>query len=526
MKVTLVAINTKYVHSSLAVWYLASGIAAHCQQKHEVEIIEATINQSGAQIAECIIAQKPDVVGISAYIWNAGMLPEIIALLRNYLPSVIIVLGGPEVAHNAQYWLDNGANHVIHGPGEHSFAEFLDALVQDDAPVIRSAKYFNPYSEDYFKALSGRIAYIETSRGCPFACSYCLSGESELAFVPLHLAKEQIKKLAFSGTRTLKFVDRTFNCDIQRACDIWEYVLSFESECCFHFEVAADLFDERSLALLSRAAPGRIQLEIGLQSFYEPTLSAVLRKTDLEKAEKNIRRIIAPGNIHVHVDLIAGLPYENLAAFEQSFGRAYALGAHKLQLGFLKVLHGSRLRSEAQMLGLVYQKMPPYEIICSPWMSESDLNLLKIAENALQHTYNQGRFLSALEYVLTVSQLPALTLFYGIGKAVFHEATSLDSYAAQLYQYFRTLPNVKEEKLKDNMLCDLLQMTKGKSMPDVLKNYHKKRKQVAELASKMLARPICANEAAMLTNGQGVYVDSQEQDPVTGLYPLYFLELR
>jgi len=218
------------------------------------------------------------------------------------------------------------------------------------------------------------------------------------------------------------------------------------------------------------------------------------------------------------------LPCENLASFEESFSRAYALGAHKLQLGFLKLLHGSRLRSEAQTLGLVYHKEPPYEIICSPWMSESDLKLLKIAENALQHTYNQGRFLSTLDYVLTASQLSPLALFYGMGETAFHNATPLDAYATQLYLYFKTLPNVKETPLRDHIQCDLLRMTKGKSMPSFLKNYSKKRRQMVERANQALKRPICANEAAVLACGRGVYVDSEKQNPVTRLYPLYFLE--
>jgi len=521
MKVTLLAINTKYVHSSLAVWYLASGIAAHCRQKHTVEFVEATINANSGHIAALVIAQKPDVVGVSAYIWNAGILPELLALLHRHLPEAVIVLGGPEAAHNAAHWLKNGADYVLGGPGEQSFPALLNRLAGDNP--IRTEKIADPYSDEYFKALGGRIAYIETARGCPFRCSYCLSGESELAFLPLDAAKKRIEKLAVSGTRTIKFTDRTFNANPQRACDIWEHVLRLDTDCCFHFEAAADCFDEKSLTLLNSAPPGRIQLEIGLQSFHEPTLAAVLRKTDLEKAEKNIRRILAPGNIHVHVDLIAGLPFETLADFEQSFRRAHALGAHTLQLGFLKLLHGSRLRKEAETLGLAYQKEPPYEILSSPWMSESDLKYLKIAENALQHTYNQGRFLSALAYVQSAAQLSPLYLFYGMGQAAFHEATPLEHYAARLYPYFAALPNVKEEPLRDCMLCDFLRMTKGSGMPAFLKSHGEKRRQAVERANEALGRFICPNEAAVLSSGQGVYVDSTKQDPVTGLYPLYYI---
>jgi len=515
MRITLLAINSKYVHSSLAVWQLASGVATHCRQEHDVSVLEATVNQSVAQIAEQIMAQQPDVLGISTYIWNAHMLPQLFALLRAQLPKTAIVLGGPEATHNAAYWLEQGADHVINGAGEQQFAALLDDYIA--ATPVAS---LDPYSEEYFHALGGRIAYIETSRGCPFRCTYCLSGESKLEFVPLDLTKAQIAKLARSGTRTIKFVDRTFNANAQRACDIWEYILTLNSDCCFHFEVAADLFDEQSLQLLSRVAPGKIQLEIGLQSFHEPTLVAVQRKTNLEKAQKSIRRLVAMGNIHVHVDLIAGLPEENLATFAQSFNRAYALGTHKLQLGFLKLLHGSKLRGQAQSLGLVYHKEPPYELISSPWLSEDDLQWLKTAENALQHTYNQGRLLGTLEYVLAATKLSPLELFYGMGQAVPHHATPLVGYTTQLAQYFIALPNVKKDILHDHLCCDLLRMTRGQCMPDFLQCHGKQRKQVQQRASEQLGRPVCAKEVAVLTDGCGVYIDSMQQNPVTGLYTL------
>jgi len=524
MNITLLAINSKYVHSSLAVWQLASGLRMHCRQPHDVNVIEATINQDCAQIVARIIAQQPDVLGISTYIWNAGMLPQLLVLLRAQLPSLTIVLGGPEPSHNKEHWLANGADYVITGAGEQPFAALIDSLAGDTnnstpLPV-------DPYSEDYFRTLGGRIAYIETSRGCPFCCTYCLSGESKLEFLSLDMVKAQITKLAFSGTRTIKFVDRTFNANAQRAYNIWAHVLSLDSDCCFHFEVAADLFNETSLQLLSRAAPGRIQLEIGLQSFHQPTLAAVQRSTNLELAEENIRCILAHGNIHVHVDLIAGLPHESLAAFAQSYNRAYALGAHKLQLGFLKLLHGSKLRSQAQTLGLVYQQEPPYEIISSPWMSENDLQWLNIAENALQHTYNQGRFLSALDYVLSASQLAPLDLFHGMGSAVLHQATPLAEYTMQLYAYFGTLPHVDKKALRDHLRCDLLRTTRGQCMPAFLQCDGKARKQVMQRASEMLARPISAKETAVLEDGRGVYIDSTQRNPVTGLYPIYFLQLQ
>ncbi|MCL2195726.1 MAG: DUF4080 domain-containing protein [Oscillospiraceae bacterium] len=525
MNVTLLAINTKYVHSSLAVWAIASGVAAHARQPHDVQVLEATINQHCADIAQRVIAQAPDVLGISTYIWNAGMLPELLAVLRCHLPKLTVVLGGPEAACNAQHWLSHGADHVICGAGEHSFAALLDNLSGDDSPAPSgSPPPVNPYSEAYFATLAGRIAYIETSRGCPFRCSYCLSGESSLEFVPLDLAKEQITQLARSGARTIKFVDRTFNANAQRACDIWTHVMSLDSACCFHFEVAADLFDEQSLTLLQRAAPGRIQLEIGLQSFHAPTLAAVQRKTNLVRAEENIRRLVAADNMHVHVDLIAGLPQETLATFELGFNRAYALGAHKLQLGFLKLLHGSKLRSQAQALGLVHAAEPPYEILRSPWMSAEELAWLNTAENALQHTYNQGRFLRTLDYVLAATQLSPLRLFHSMGNAAPHHARALDDYATQLHAHWRSLPGIDDETLRDHMLCDFLTMTRGQSMPPFLKCHDKRRKQVLQRANEMLNRSVRTHEVAVLHNGRGVFADSHRPCPVTKRYPLIVLD--
>jgi len=370
-RTVILAINAKYAHSSLAVWVLAESVRRYAEFPHDVRIAETNINQKVNEIADETASHMPDVVGISVYIWNAGMLPGLIKVLRERLPIAVFVLGGPEASHNAEYWLNHGADYVLEGEGERSFPALLDELsrsksgfafheTQDWPPD----EYIDPYAEAYFAALNNRIAYIETSRGCPFTCAFCLSGSSGVRFFPLSAAKEQIRKLAASGARTIKFVDRTFNCNPGRAYELFEYVISLDTTRCFHFEVAADLFDARTLELLQTAPPGRIQLEAGLQSFYEPALKASSRRTDLSKAEENIRMLLRNGNIHVHVDLIAGLPHERLNDFKDGFDRAYALGAHTLQLGFLKLLHGSALREKAT--SIVFTKEPPYEIMSSP----------------------------------------------------------------------------------------------------------------------------------------------------------------
>ena len=542
MKVTLLAINAKYVHSSLAIWFLASGVTKYSKQCHDVSIVEATINQDIDGIIERTIDNTPDLIGISTYIWNAGMLPDLLHHLHCQFPASIIVLGGPEASYNPEYWLINGADYVLRGEGEYTFPTLLDVVsenkteelykipglcfckpgkIQINEQLLPPDEYISPYSNEYFEKLGGRIAYIESTRGCPFSCSYCLSGGSCVRYFPLDLIKEHIYELAKSGTRTIKFVDRTFNCNRERASKIWEYIIRLNTDCCFHFEVAADLFDESTLALLSTAPPGCIQLEIGLQSFHIPTLDAVFRKTDIKKSEENIRKLLSGQNIHLHVDLIAGLPYETLTIFKDSFDRAYALGAHTLQLGFLKLLQGSKLAKQAQTLKIMYHKEAPYEIISSPWLNEEELKVLKRTENALQHTYNKGRFLSVLRYVLSVSRLRPFDLFQGLGSAVINRAMPLEEYAQCVFNHCAALPNVDPRTLRDLMICDLLETTKGKTMPDFLKSYGIKRKQALTMAKEHLGRSIDYDEVAVLSSGKCIYIDSADRHPVTGLYKLH-----
>ena len=544
-KVVLLAVNAKYVHSSLSVWVIAGGIARFARSQHETIIIEATINQPCCGIVDSVAASGPDVIGISSYIWNAGMLPELLRSLRERLPEALLVLGGPEASNNAGFWLGNGADHVLSGEGEYAFPRFLDSLSgslqlssgsngfavgiggnsNSDVSIGGNSALdypVDPYTDAYFDALNGRLAYIEASRGCPFRCSFCLSAGSMVRYFPLESIKEQILKLARSNTKTLKFVDRTFNCNKERAFEIFEFIIDLETSCIFHFEVAADLFDERILSLLETAPPGRIQFEIGLQSFHEPALIAVERKMDAEKAERNILALLKMKNIHIHIDLIAGLPYESLDCFAKSFVRAYLLNTHTLQLGFLKLLHGSELRKQADKLGIKYSAKPPYEIICSPWLSAGDIQILKNAENALRHTRNKGRFLTTLDYTLKVAAENPFSLMGLLGASVPNHATQLEDYAVQVYDFLASLPGVDKERLKDCMSYDWLGMVKGKNTPAFLKNNDKNRCRVANEAERVLGRKIRREEYAVLLSGKGIFADSNNRSPVTGLHKVYY----
>jgi radical SAM superfamily enzyme YgiQ (UPF0313 family) len=532
MKIVLLAINAKYVHSSLSVWLIASGIARFAETPHDVCVVEATINQQLSEIIDSVVLHKADILGVSTYIWNAGMLPSLLNQLQERMPDTLVVLGGPEASFNTEYWIKLGADYVLPGEGEYTFPMLLDELSRgNDAGKIYKPEYnhsdepVNPYTDTYFKTLKGRISYIETSRGCPFRCSFCLSAGSGVRFFPLDFVKEQILKLSLSGTHTVKFVDRTFNCNAERAYEIFDFTAKLETSCCFHFEVAADLFDERTLKLLTEVQPGRFRLETGLQSFHEPTLEASNRKTNIKKAEKNIRTLLKAQNIHVHLDLIAGLPYETLEDFKKGFDRVYSLEAHTLQLGFLKLLHGSVLRKQAEALQIQYSEKPPYEIISSPWLSENDIRILKQTENALQHTYNKGRFLSAVKYVIEASDSSPFTFFNELGKAVFNHGTQLEEYIIQIYDFCALLPGVDSGQLRDSLMCDWLSMVKGKNTPAFLKNQDSRREKAAKQAEAILGRKPERNEAAVLLSGKGVFADSQDRNPVTGLYKVYLTAL-
>ena len=530
-KVILLAVNAKYVHTSLSVRALSAGISEYAQFAYDVKIIEETINRTNEEIVEAVVLHSPDIVGISAYIWNAKKLPDVIKGLKEQLPKVKIILGGPEASFNAQYWLEQGSDEVIPGEGESALPALLDrwchnkGLLPEANHTENAYPSYNPetspidpYTDEYLKALKGRLAYIETSRGCPFSCAFCLSAGDKVRFFPLEIVKEQILKLSKSETKTIKFVDRTFNCNAERAYQILEYILSLDTNCCFHFEVAADLFNEHTITLLKSALAGRIQLEAGLQSFFEPTVEAVTRKTSLDLAEKNIREIVLGGNIHIHVDLIAGLPYETLTEFKNSFDRAYSLKAHTLQLGFLKLLHGSKLREQADDLGIEYRKEAPYEIKCSPWLSAEDINTLKQAENALQHTTNKGRFLKTVDYVLAASKIRPFEFFEMLGQAVPNHGKDLSEYATEIFSICLTLPNVEYNKLYDCMLFDWLGMVKGKNMPYILKTAKNNKIHSAKIAEANLGRKIRRDESGILSTGQIIYVDSENRNPVTGLY--------
>ena len=528
-KIVLLAVNSKYVHSALSVWILKESLRRFSRYEYNCNVVERTIQQSCGEIADDVAAYTPDIVGISAYIWNSAMIPEIIRALRKRQSDVVIILGGPESLIGEEYWKNHGADYVLKGEGELSFPALVDSLADEPKPkqqaiMPKHAEIANPYTDEYFSALGNKISYIETSRGCPYSCAFCLSGEDDVRFFDLEAAKRWILNFSKSKSKTIKFVDRTFNCSKGRAYELFEYIINLDTDRCFHFEVAADLFDEKTIKLLKKAPPGRIQFELGVQSFFEPALNAVSRRTDLNKLEKQTKMLIAGKNIHIHVDLIAGLPYETYLEFQNSFNRAYDLGAHTLQLGFLKSLHGSGLRQLSIYKDMRFSPKPPYEIMESIWLSRQNISDLISAENALRHTYNKCRFLHTLNYALTASKMNAFSMFYLIGTNAPNHGTQLEIYAAQIFDIISSLSDVDRNVLRDKMICDWLGMVKGKNMPQFMKKQVMPHGRAAEIAKKKFNLEIGRSEHALLSTGEAVFTDNCSRDIITSLYKLHYLD--
>lgn len=560
----VVAVNSKYIHSTLAPWYLAAAADAYCQHPVEVSVLEHTINQPDEVIIEAVTACPATVIGFSCYIWNMNTIRRILPIVAEKRPDVTWVLGGPEVSFCADRVLRDlpMVSFVMSGEGERPFVRLLDGLCSSadesewasipglcyrraDGDVVVQPPYYteeeppSPYTPAYFAALNGRIAYLETSRGCPFSCAFCLSGrQDQVRFFSLERAKQDILRLANAGCHTVKFIDRTFNCHKKRCRELIGFIIDqygtgIPQGVCFHLEVAADLFDEETLALLETAPAGLFQMEAGLQSFQPDTLQAVTRKTDVDAICRVVKRLLSMDTIHLHIDLIAGLPFEGWNEFADSFDKAYALQPHMLQLGFLKLLHGSRLRSESAQHGYVYADTPPYELQSSRWLSGEEMTRLHHTEEALERLYNSGRFRRTLQYVLSATGWRPFELFSRFGEyadEVGRAGMALDEYTALVLDWFSALPQVDEAVLRDEMICDHLQSCRGGLLPPCLRqNDPRPRRLIRKLAGGSGRSDGVMRAAAVLhADSERLVVAAYRDDhrhPITGHYPLAFYEM-
>ncbi len=422
MKILLIAINAKYIHSNLAIYCLR---ACAGEQKEQVELAEYTINHQKEDILADIYKRKPDVAAFSCYIWNRDYVLSLIRDLSLLCPEVPIWVGGPEVSYDAVQFLRDypQVTGVMAGEGERSFqalAEYYVKKTEGSLGKIRGltwrgengdiyenspAELMNldeiPFVYEKIEAFGHKIIYYESSRGCPFSCSYCLSSiDKSVRFRSLARVYQELQFFLDAKVPQVKFVDRTFNCNHRHAKAIWGYIAEHDNGITnFHFEIAADLLDEEERKLLASMRPGLVQLEIGVQSVNLLTIHEIDRVMSLSRLKQTVAQIQAGKNVHQHLDLIAGLPYEDYESFVNSFNEVYGMRPQQLQLGFLKVLKGSKMHRKAKDYGIVYRQEPPYEVLCTRWISYEEIRKLKAVEEMVEVYYNSGQFENTIRHL-------------------------------------------------------------------------------------------------------------------------------
>lgn len=422
MKVLLCAVNAKYIHSNLAVYSLRAYAEKY---RDQIEIAEFTINHYVDDILREIYKKKPDFLAFSCYIWNMDMVRELIGEIAKLLPDTVIWVGGPEVSYDAACFLDEmrQVKGVMTGEGERSFRALMDYYVEGEGSLeeISGITFWKdqgqivtnpsidflemdelPFMYQDMKDFENKIVYYESSRGCPFSCSYCLSSiDKRVRMRSLALVEKELQFFLDRKVPQVKFVDRTFNCNHRHAMGIWNYIKEHDNGITnFHFEIAADLINEEELSVLQGMRPGLVQLEIGVQTTNPDTIKEIDRVMNLEKVKNVVAQIHSFENIHQHLDLIAGLPYEGYDSFVRSFNEVYEMHPNQLQLGFLKVLKGSKMHRNAEKYGIVYRSHPQYEVLFTRWLSHDELLTLKGVEEMVEVYYNSFQFahtIAALE---------------------------------------------------------------------------------------------------------------------------------
>ena len=490
MKILLAACNAKYIHSNLAVYDLK---AYSSDYDKEVLLREYTINQPKDEILKDIYGSGADVVCFSCYIWNISFVRELIRDLVKILPETAFWAGGPEVSYDAEKFLTEmpEMTGVLVGEGEKTFHDLLEYYIDGKGSLgeIRGIAYRDgeeirhngwrelmnlseiPFVYQHLEEFENRIIYYESSRGCPFSCSYCLSSiDKKLRFRDLELVKKELQFFLDHKVPQVKFVDRTFNCKHEHAMAIWKYILEHDNGVTnFHFEVSADLLRDEEMDLMAKMRPGLIQLEIGVQSTNPETIRAIHRHMDLDKLKRCVDRVHSFRNIHQHLDLIAGLPYEDYDTFHRSFNDVYQMKPDQLQLGFLKVLKGSLMQGEAEKYGIVHKEKEPYEVLSTNWLPYGDVLKLKAVESMVEVYYNSGQFQHTLEYLVPLAK-DAFTFYESLGAFFEKKGYSEISHSRMrryeiLLEYLQEETDVSVEKASQKMLYDLYLREKLKKRP-------------------------------------------------------------
>ncbi len=494
MKILLAACNAKYIHSNLAVYNLKS-----CSGEYSSRVVvkEYTINQIRDDILKDIYLEQPDVVCFSCYIWNISFVRELVPDLKKILPQVEFWAGGPEVSYDAVEFLKKNPAFfgVMVGEGEETFHELAGYYIErkpETLSGIRGVAFRDenkgrdivhtgwrelmdlskvPFAYSNLTEFKNRIIYYESSRGCPFSCSYCLSSiDKKLRFRDIELVKKELQFFIDNKVPQVKFVDRTFNCKHDHAMEIWRYITENDNGITnFHFEISADLLRAEELALMKTMRPGLIQLEIGVQSTNPQTIKAIRRTMDFEKLKGIVEQIHSFGNIHQHLDLIAGLPYEGYDSFHKSFCDVYALRPEQFQLGFLKVLKGSHMMEMTGEYQILYKDREPYEVLSTAWLTYGEILRLKMVESMVEVYYNSGQFKNTLVFLEKYFDDP-FRMYEALGRFYEKKGYSEISHSRMrryeiLMEFAGEQKEIPSESLSDVMLLDLYLRENLKSRP-------------------------------------------------------------
>ena len=539
MKILLVACNAKYIHSNLAVYDLqayASDYADHIVLK------EYTINQQKDDIMRDIYLEHPDVVCVSCYIWNLSFVKELMADLIKILPGADFWVGGPEVSYDAEKFLTENSEFkgVMVGEGEETFKELAGYYVEKNPQDLKDMTGICYRDKDQiihngwrqimdlssipfiYKDLSefkNRIIYYESSRGCPFSCSYCLSSiDKKLRFRDTETVKKELQFFIDNKVPQVKFVDRTFNCKHDHAMAIWKYINEHDNGVTnFHFEISADLLREEELQEMSTMRPGLIQLEIGVQSTNSDTIKAIHRTMDFEKLKGIVDRIHSFGNIHQHLDLIAGLPYEDYDSFRHSFNDVYALKPQQLQLGFLKVLKGSHMMEMCKEYGIVYKTQEPYEVLSTKWLDYDHVLKLKTVENMVEVYYNSGQFQNTLEYLEKFFP-DAFSIYERLGSFYMEKGYGDVSHTRMrryeiLLEFLEDVPEISMDQVKDQMVYDLYLRENLKSRPGFARDQKPFERQVWDFRKR---EKVAKNaHVEVFADGTVLLFNYADRDPLT-----------
>ncbi len=557
MKTVLVAINAKYIHSNLAVYSLRSYARTF---GYEPELLEFTINQQKDQILKGIYEAKPDLLCFSCYIWNLSYAEEIIEDIKKILPKVTIWAGGPEVSYDAPKFLKRHpeVDGIMCAEGEKTLTELIsyyeigksqgksldgiNGIVYQENKTIHQTPLRDimnmddlvfPYED--LKDFEHKIIYYESSRGCPFSCSYCLSSiDKKLRFRSFSLVEKELEFFLAHKVPQVKFVDRTFNCKKSHAMAIWTYIKEHDNGITnFHFEVAADLLTEDEIALIQTMRSGLIQLEIGVQSTNEKTLAEIHRKTDFEEITRKVKAVQKGENVHQHLDLIAGLPYENYESFGHSFNDVYALKPEQLQLGFLKVLKGSYMAEAAEGYGCVHKAKPPYEVLGTRWLSYEEILKLKGVEEMVEVYYNSGQFqktIRAMEHLFETafSMYEELADFYE--KNGYNEVSHTRIRRYEILQEFLQEKEANLEYFKQLMIFDLYARENMKTRPQWANDLSAYKMQILDFYKKEEENPELltdyqgyqARQTIKMTHIEVFNYDVINENEEKGAYPVLF----